>query len=113
MVSRFTAASIRSAAPLFSAMGDPTRLSLVVHLTTSGPESISSLSEGSNVSRQAITKHLRILGDAGLVRSSRHGREHIWQLDPSGLATARRYLDRIDAQWDAAISRLRGHVEDE
>jgi DNA-binding transcriptional ArsR family regulator len=64
------------------------------------------------VSRQAITKHLRVLADAGLVRSTRRGREQVWDLEPRRLADAHAYLDRISAQWDAALARLKAFVEE-
>jgi DNA-binding transcriptional ArsR family regulator len=63
------------------------------------------------VSRQAITKHLEILADAGLVRSSRQGRERIWEVSPDRLADAHDYLNRISEQWDDAIDRLKAFVE--
>lgn len=112
MGKRFSTATIRDAAPLFAALGDPTRLELVVRLSSSGPESIAGLSEHVDVSRQAVTKHLHVLSDAGLVRSFRRGRQHIWELEPDRLADAHEYLDRIDAQWDAALERLKSFVED-
>jgi len=111
MVRRFSATQVRDAAPLFAALGDTTRLGLVAHLSSGGPESITSLSESVDVSRQAVTKHLNVLADAGLVRGSRRGREHIWELEPDRLVDAHDYLDRIDAQWDAALDRLRNLVE--
>jgi DNA-binding transcriptional ArsR family regulator len=74
--------------------------------------SISRLTEGSNVTRQAITKHLRMMEGSGLVRSTRHGRESVWQLDQRRLEDARRYLDMISKQWDNALLRLRKFVED-
>jgi DNA-binding transcriptional ArsR family regulator len=61
--------------------------------------------------RQAITKHLRVLSDAGLVRSRRAGRERIWELQTRRLAEVRRYLDAISARWDGALERLRTLVE--
>ncbi len=64
------------------------------------------------VSRQAITKHLQVLSDAGLVRSSRRGREHVRDLEPTRLADAHAYLDRISHQWDDALHRLRKFVEE-
>ena len=70
-----------------------------------------SRSAKSAVSRQAITKHLRVLSDAGLVRSSRRGRERVWDLETKRLADAHAYLDRISAQWDAALARLKAFVE--
>src|SRR5689334_121170 len=100
------------AAPLFAALGDPTRLALVVRLCTDGPLSISRLSEGAGVTRQAITKHLEALAGAGLVLDTRVGRERIWALEPQRLDVARRCLDEISAQWDAAIGRLRAFVEE-
>ena len=74
--------------------------------------SITSLTAGSKVTRQAITKHLRLMEGAGVVRSRRHGRESIWQLNQRRLEEARRYLDLIARQWDAALGRLREFVED-
>jgi predicted transcriptional regulator len=73
--------------------------------------SISRLTEGSRITRQAITKHLRIMEQAGLVRSIRHGRESVWLMEPQRLEQARRYLDLISNQWDEAFGRLRAFVE--
>lgn len=112
MARRLSTARLRDAAPLFAALGDPTRLALVLLLASAGPESIARLSEQVDVSRQAVTKHLHVLSDAGLVRGTRQGREHIWELEPRRLAAARDYLERIDAQWDAALERLRAFVEE-
>lgn len=112
--SRASAApKLTQAAPVFAALGDGTRLKIITRLCTSGPQSIVRLTEGANVSRQAITKHLHALADAGLVRSTREGRAQIWELEPRRLAKARRYLDQISDQWDAAIARLRTLVEQE
>jgi len=108
-----TVRSLTEAAPLFAALGDATRLAVVARLCTEGPLSTSRLSDGAAVSRQAITKHLETLADAGLVRDARLGRERIWQLEPSRLDLARRELDRIGEQWDAAIGRLKAFVEEE
>ena len=98
---------------MFAALGDATRLAVVARLCTEGPLSTSRLSDGAAVSRQAITKHLETLADAGLVRDARLGRERIWQLEPRRLDLARRELDRIGDQWDAAIGRLKSFVEEE
>jgi DNA-binding transcriptional ArsR family regulator len=100
-----------ASAPLFAALGDKTRLWLVSRLCDGGPMSITSLTAGSRVTRQAVTKHLRVLEGAGLVRSRRRGRESIWQLEQRRLREARRYLDLISLQWDDALSRLRDLVE--
>ena len=107
------ASKLSRAAPLFAALGDETRLTIVAKLCTSGPQSIVRLTDGSNISRQAITKHLHALADAGLVRSSRAGRETLWEIRSKRLAEVRQYLDQIASQWDAALERLRAAVEDD
>jgi DNA-binding transcriptional ArsR family regulator len=99
-------------AHIFAALGDETRLRLVARLCDGGPLSIARLTAGSNITRQAITKHLRVMEGAGLVRGTRHGRESVWQLDRRRLEEARRCLDMISAQWDGALLRLRRFVED-
>jgi DNA-binding transcriptional ArsR family regulator len=109
--SALPAARVRDAAPLFAALGDETRLRLVLRLSASGPESIARLSAKAAVSRQAIRKHLDVLSRAGLARGSRRGREHVWELDPGRLEEARGYLDRISRQWDDALGRLKLFVE--
>ena len=72
---------------------------------------IASLADGFHISRQAISKHLRVISGAGLARSESRGRETVWQLEPNGLADARRYLDVISTEWDAALGRLKDLVE--
>lgn len=106
------AAALADSAQLFAALGDETRLRLVSRLGGEGPLSIVRLTEGTQVTRQAITKHLRTMEDAGLVRARREGRESVWELEPRRLAQARAYLDRISSHWDDALERLRGFVED-
>ena len=105
--------SKRSKAParLFAALGDETRLRLVARLSAGGPLSITALTAGSQVTRQAITKHLRVMEGSGLVRHARHGRESVWQLEPRSLREARRYLQIISRQWDQALVGLRTFVE--
>jgi DNA-binding transcriptional ArsR family regulator len=110
-VRRSALAEFRDAAPVFAALGEPTRLTLVAKLCTEGPLSIARLSEGAGVTRQAITKHLHTLAHAGLVHGSRSGRERIWELETARLAKARRCLDQISDQWDAALGRLQAFVE--
>ena len=110
---RSAAARLGEAAPVFAALGEATRLALVAKLCTEGPLSIARLSEGTGVTRQAITKHLHTLADAGLVHGMRSGRERIWELETKRLEKARRCLDDISVQWDAAIARLRTLVEDQ
>jgi DNA-binding transcriptional ArsR family regulator len=98
--------------PLFAALGDSTRLAIVAKLAATSPRSITQLTEGSKVSRQAITKHLRVLQNAGLVRNVRSGRESLFEFDPASVAEMRRYLDFVSAQWDQALHRLKKFVED-
>ncbi len=104
-------ASLRRSAPIFAALGDPTRLQVVSRLSAGGPMSITELAEGAEVTRQAVTKHLNVLADAGLVRGFRRGREHVWELRKNQLAEARRILDLISTRWDEALERLRAMVE--
>jgi DNA-binding transcriptional ArsR family regulator len=100
-------------APIFAALGDSTRLWLVDRLSGEGPLSISELTSGSKVTRQAITKHLRVLSQAKLVRSTRAGRETLWELTPAQLRDAQRFLDELSLRWDDALERLRLQVEDD
>ena len=102
----------KDSAPLFAALGDTTRLRLVSRLCDGGPMSITKLTAGSRMTRQAITKHLRVMEAARLVHSDRRGRERVWQLDQQRLAEARHYLNMISKQWDDALERLRKFVED-
>lgn len=80
-------------------------------LCAEGPQSIARLTEGAAVTRQAVSKHLRVLEDAGVVRGSRDGRESVWEIEPRRLEEARRSLALVSAQWDAALDRLRTFVE--
>ncbi|MGA2131853.1 MAG: metalloregulator ArsR/SmtB family transcription factor [Bryobacteraceae bacterium] len=104
-------AELKGSAALFAALGDETRLQLAMRLVDGGPRSITSLTAGSKLTRQAITKHLRVMEDAGLVHSARQGRESVWRLEQRRLAEARHYLDQISRQWDEALGRLREFVE--
>ena len=98
-------------APLFAALGDATRLRLVATLCLGGAMSIAQLTEGADMTRQGVTKHLQVLADAGLVRGIKVGREHRWEFDPAQLDEARRSLDLIAQQWDRALARLKAAVE--
>jgi DNA-binding transcriptional ArsR family regulator len=104
-------AGLGRSASLFAALGDRTRLEVVSRLCAGGPASIARLTEGTGVTRQAVTKHLRVLTQAGLARSSRRGRESVWEIEPGRLAEARRHLDAIAQQWDRALQRLKIFVE--
>ena len=99
-------------APLFAALGDVTRLSIVTRLAAGTPQSISQLTEGSKITRQAITKHLHVLETAGVVRSVRSGRENLFAFDPAPVEELRQYLDFVSRQWDEALGRLKKFVED-
>jgi DNA-binding transcriptional ArsR family regulator len=107
------AAETRRAAALFHALADETRLRLVARMATAGPEPIVRLSAASSVSRQAITKHLRVLEGAGVVRSLRVGRESRFELEPKRIDDVRRYLEHVSSRWDRALARLKAFVEDE
>ena len=98
-------------APVFAALGDENRLRLLARLAA-GPLSISRLTAGSGITRQGVTKHLRVLAGAGLVRSSRRGKESLWQLERRRLEEARRSLDLISRQWEESLSKLKLFVED-
>jgi len=102
----------KAVAPIFAALGDETRLSLVTKLSKGEPLSISELTKGSKVTRQAITKHLQILEDVGIVHSIRSGRENLFELKAKKINEVKSYLDRVSAQWDQALARLKSFVED-
>ena len=108
---RPTRTRFADAAPVFAALGDGSRLRIVARLCDDGPQSIVRLTDGTGISRQAITKHLRSLERAGLVSSGRDGRERIWELQTKRLAEVCRHLEQISIQWDDAIGRLRLLVE--
>jgi DNA-binding transcriptional ArsR family regulator len=103
--------ALSASVSIFAALGDNTRLRLVARLARGEPLSITSLAAGSAVTRQAITKHLHVLEEAGLIHGIRHGREQLWELEPRSLVEARRALDTIERQWDRALSRLKKFVE--
>jgi len=104
-------ATLAGSAAVFFALGDETRLGLVSRLSDGGPMSIARLTAGFDITRQAITKHLRVMEHAGLVRSMQQGRESIWQLEQRRLAEARHYLQLISTQWDETLGRLKRFVE--
>lgn len=105
------ARAVRGTAPVFAALGDATRLRIVGRLATGEPLSIATLTAGTGVTRQAVTKHLGVLDQAGLVKSEWRGRERLWALNTGRLEAARRSLDLIAAQWDTALARLKAFVE--
>ena len=99
-------------APVFAALGDETRLSIVGRLCRRRRYSIAQLTEGSKLTRQAITKHLRVLERAGIVRCMHTGRESLFELDPKPIEEITKYLDLVSRQWDRALARLKAFVED-
>jgi DNA-binding transcriptional ArsR family regulator len=96
---------------MFAALGDENRLAIVARLCSHGPLSITRLTAGTSVTRQAVTKHLNVLAGAGLVRDVRRGRERIWELEPDQVEAARGYLDQVTKRWDEALGRLAKFVE--
>lgn len=104
---------LSTAAPVFAALGDPVRLAMVSRLCAEGPLPTVQLQQEAKVSRQAVTKHLRLLEQTGVVTSERVGRDRLWQIQARQLRKVRAYLDRISAQWDTALERLRRLVEND
>ncbi len=104
--------TLKTRASVFAALGDETRLSVLTKLCNGEPQSIARLTAGTNLSRQAVTKHLRVLTNAGVVRSARSGRESLFELEPRPLEEVRNYLAQVSKQWDDALARLKSHVED-
>ncbi len=100
-------------ADVFAALGDATRLALIVRLGDGGPASIVRLTEGSRMTRQAVTKHLAVLERAGLVRRARTGRESLWAIERDGLTAAQAWLDLMSRRWDDRLDALRAFVETE
>jgi DNA-binding transcriptional ArsR family regulator len=103
--------ALHKAAPVFAALGDETRLRLIALLCAGGALSIAQLTSGTDITRQAVTKHLQVLADAGLVRDLKQGRERLWEFEPSRLDEARRSLESIAGQWDQALARLKSTLE--
>ena len=103
--------ALRNSAPIFAALGDETRLRLVAVLCAGGTVSIARLTSGTQITRQAVTKHLHVLAEAGLVRDLKVGRERLWEFEPTRLDEARRTLDVIAQQWDHALHKLKMAVE--
>lgn len=98
-------------ASVFFALGDQTRLQLIAVLCAGGAFSIAQLTANTDVSRQAVTKHLRMLAGAGLARDLKVGRERLWQFEPAAMDEARRSLEIIGRQWEQALDRLKASLE--
>lgn len=112
MSRKSSAARKPAPAPIFAALGDETRLALIEKLSDGSPCSIAQLTEGTALTRQAVTKHLRVLEGVNIVRGVRTGRETLFQLDPVPIRVARDYADVVSQQWDQALLRLKAFVED-
>jgi DNA-binding transcriptional ArsR family regulator len=108
---RGSAARRRRYAPVFAALGDETRLAIVAKLSEGQRRSIATLTEGTSLTRQAVTKHLRVLERARIVHSVRAGREHLFELDPAPIREVSEYAALVSAHWDKALSRLKAMVE--
>jgi DNA-binding transcriptional ArsR family regulator len=104
-------ATAHAPAAIFAALGDQTRLSLIHRLSDGRPRSIASLSADTAITRQAVTKHLNVLEEVGLVASSRIGRESRYSFRPETIEEIRAYLDEVSRQWDDALGRLKSFVE--
>ena len=104
-------AALKPRASVFAALGDATRLSVLAKLSGGEPQSIARLTAGTRLTRQAVSKHLRVLENAGVVRSSRAGREALFELEPRPLDEARDYLDEVSRLWGDALARLKAHLE--
>ena len=101
---------------MFAALGDETRLGLVVRLSRGEAQSITQLTERSGsarggLTRQAITKHLRVLEGVGIVRGVKVGRESRFEFDPRPVEAMREYLERVSASWERKLGRLKRLVE--
>ena len=106
-----SAARRRQHASVCAALGDETRLALIAELCAGEPRSIAHLTGGTRLTRQAITKHLRVLEEAGIVHSERSGRESLFAFDPKPVHELQDYLARVSAQWDQVLGRLKSFVE--
>jgi DNA-binding transcriptional ArsR family regulator len=104
--------AIKTRSLVMAALGDETRLSMISKLTNGKRQSISHLTAGTNLTRQAVTKHLHVLENAGIVRSIRVGRENQFELEPKPIDDVRQYLEYVSKQWDSALARLKSFVED-
>jgi DNA-binding transcriptional ArsR family regulator len=102
---------LQNCAPIFAALGDEMRLRLIAALCVGGAMSITQLTSGTDITRQAVTKHLGVLAAAGLLRDVKVGRERLWEFEPALLEEARRSLEIIAQQWDHALAKLKLAVE--
>jgi DNA-binding transcriptional ArsR family regulator len=102
---------VRAKAAVFAALGDETRLSLLVRLCNGQRYSIAELTEGTKLTRQAVTKHLRVLERVRMVHGTREGRQSMFQFDPQPVIEMKEYLEMVSRHWDVALARLKSLVE--
>lgn len=98
--------ALQKRASLFAALGDATRLTLILELAQGKPQSIAQLDVGSPLTRQAITKHLHVLQERGVVNSTYAGRENLFELNPQPFENVQEYLKDVGEQWENALKRL-------
>jgi DNA-binding transcriptional ArsR family regulator len=103
--------SARAKAAIFAALGDETRLSLLSRLCSGQRYSIAELTEGTKLTRQAVTKHLRVLERVRIVHGTREGRQSLFQFDPHPVIEMKDYLELVSKQWDIALARLKSFAE--
>jgi DNA-binding transcriptional ArsR family regulator len=103
--------SARAKAAVFAALGDETRLSLLSRLCSGQRYSIAELTEGTKLTRQAVTKHLRVLERVRMVHGTREGRQSMFQFDPQPVIEMKEYLEMVSRHWDVALARLKSLVE--
>ena len=104
--------SISTTDLVFAALGDPTRRDIVDALAGKGAQRISDLAGRFRMSRQAVTKHLNILCEAGIVVTEWRGRERIASLEPRGCDPARTWLARYELFWDTKLKDLKKMIEE-
>lgn len=97
-------------APVFAALGDETRLSLIARLSRVTRQSISQLAQGTALTRQAVTKHLQVLQKVGLVRCVRQGRETLFEFDAAPIETMTQYLEQVSNQWGRKLNDLQSYL---
>jgi len=103
----------RERAAVFAALGDETRLLLLAKLCSGQRCSITELTDGTKLTRQAVTKHLRVMEKVRIVHGRRAGRENLFEYDPKPVNDMKEYLDRVSKAWDGALARLKSFVETE
>jgi DNA-binding transcriptional ArsR family regulator len=99
---------VTNEAPIFAALGDPTRRAVLARLRT-GPRSVGEIVATVPVSQSAVSQHLRVLREAGLVTDRREGTRRLYQVDLEGLTALRAYVDEY---WDVALASFQRYAEE-